>query len=291
MSEDDFLGDARIAILGLGLMGGSLALALRGRCRLLLGSDPDVQTLAAARQLDMFAELSPDPAPILPQSDLIVLAAPVNAILELIPRLPAWHPGQAVVFDLGSTKAGICQAMEALPPRFDPIGGHPMCGKETSGLANAEAGLFKQAAFSLSALPRTSSRAQRLVEQLVRAVGALPLWLEPATHDRWVAASSHLPYLLSVCLALSLPEEAIPMIGPGWRTTTRLAAGGSKMMADVLSSNRENLLHAVEVFRSHLDTLEAALKADARVSLLEILDAASAARARALDDLPARSAQ
>jgi prephenate dehydrogenase len=287
MSEDDFLGEARIAILGLGLMGGSLALALRGRCRRLLGSDPDAQTLADARQLNLFAELSPDPAQILPQSDLIVLAAPVNAILNLIPRLPVWHPGQAVVLDVGSTKQGICKAMEALPSRFDPIGGHPMCGKETSGLANAEAGLFRQATFALSTLPRTSSQAQRLVEQLVRAVGAHPLWLEPATHDRWVAASSHLPYLLAACLALSLPKEAIPMVGPGWRSTTRLAAGGSRMMADVLSSNRENLLRAVGVFRSHLDALEAALEADAVVSLLEILATASAARSMALDTLPA----
>jgi prephenate dehydrogenase len=272
-------------------MGGSLALALRGRCQLLFGSDPDPLTLAAAQQLDLFAELSLNPAEILVQADLIVLAAPVGAIMELIRQLPGWHPGSAVVIDLGSTKETICEALEELPPRFDALGGHPMCGKETSGLVNAEPALYHQAVFALSALPRTTTRARRLAEQLVHAVGARPLWLEPAVHDRWVAASSHLPYLLAVCLALSLPEEAIPMVGPGWRSTTRLAAGGSSMMADVLVSNRENLLQAIGAFRRHLDELGDTLQAGARTSLLEILEGGAAARARTMDALPSRSVE
>jgi prephenate dehydrogenase len=291
MSEDDFIGDARVAILGLGLMGGSLALALRGRCSLLLGSDPDPFTLAAARQLDLFSQLSPDPAEILPQANLIILAAPVGAILELIPQLPRWHPGSAIVLDLGSTKETICQALAALPSRFDALGGHPMCGKETYGLANAEPALYHRAVFALAALPRTSTRARRMAEQLVYVVGAHPLWLEPATHDRWVAASSHLPYLLAVCLALSLPEAATPMVGPGWRSTTRLAASRSSMMADVLSSNRDNLLQALGVFRRHLDDLETVLQADVHASLLNILVAGADARARAIDPLPSRSVE
>jgi len=289
MSDSDFLGDIRVAILGLGLMGGSLALALRGRCRLLMGSDPDAITLGAAGQLNLFDHLSLIPAEILPQADLVILAAPVGAILGLIRQLPELHPGKAVVLDLGSTKQAICQALDALPPRFDALGGHPMCGKETSGLANAEAALYHEAVFALAALPRTSSRARSLAEQLVHAIGAHPLWLEPGTHDRWVASTSHLPYLLAVCLALSLPDEAAPLVGPGWRGTTRLASSASGMMADILDSNRENLLQALGVFRQQLDNLEAMLRADTRVGLLEILKKGSAARAERLDAPLARS--
>ena len=289
MSESDFLGDIRVAILGLGLMGGSLALALRGHCRLLMGSDPDAITLGAAQQLNLFDHLSPDPAEILPQADLVILAAPVRAILGLIRQLPELHPGKAVVLDLGSTKNEICQALAALPPRFDALGGHPMCGRETSGLANAEAGLYQRAVFALAALPRTSSRARNLAEELVHAIGAHPLWLEPATHDRWVAVTSHLPYLLAICLANSLPEEAAPLVGPGGLSTTRLASSASGMMADVLDSNRVNLLQALGVFQQQLDNLEARLREDTRAGLLEMLEKGSAARADQLDDKLTRS--
>lgn len=132
--EPAFFATATVAIIGLGLMGGSLALALHGRCARLLGCDrdPDVVTLALERQVVDAA--STEPAALLPQADLVVLAVPVRASLEWLQRLPGLHPGQAVVLDLGSTKTAVLQAMEALPERFDPLGGHPMCGKEDGSL-------------------------------------------------------------------------------------------------------------------------------------------------------------
>jgi len=256
MSESDFLAGQRVAVLGLGLIGGSLALALRGHCRELLGSDPDPATLSLAVRKEVVDRVSPNAAEILPEADLVVLAAPVRAILSLIEQLPALHPGSPVLLDVGSTKVKICQALETLPERFDPIGGHPMCGKETFSLANAEAGIFRGATFALTPLRRTSERARSLAGELARFLGCHPVWLEPALHDEWAAATSHLPYLLANALSLATPLEAAPLVGPGFRSASRLASSYSPMMLDVLATNRDPLLAALQRFRAALDLLE-----------------------------------
>jgi len=204
----DVLREARVAIVGLGLIGGSLALALKGRCALLLGADPDPRTRALALEQGVVDVVSPDAAAILPQADVVILAAPVRTILQLLDDLPKWHPGHAVVLDVGSTKAEITARMAALPDRFDPIGGHPMAGKEKGGLCHAEATLFRGAVFALTPLERTSAHARALALALVAAVGAFPLWLTPEAHDQYAAAVSHAPYLLSLALTLATTEEA-----------------------------------------------------------------------------------
>jgi prephenate dehydrogenase len=250
-----------VAILGLGLMGGSLALKLHGQCRSLMGCDPDPATLALARQLNLADRVSDQPGDILPQADLVILAAPVGAILSLLDELPCLHPGFAAVLDFGSTKTHIVQRMQALPERFDPLGGHPMCGKERGGLANADPDLFQSAPFALTPLGRTSPRLRLLAEQLVSLVGAQPLWLEAETHDRWVAATSHVPYLVANALAAATPLEARPMVGPGLRSTTRLAPSGWSMMRDILVTNRENILVGLQSFREQIEELENLLAA------------------------------
>ncbi len=274
---------SRVAIVGLGLMGGSLALRLRGRCRELLAADPDQVTRQLARQLGVLDHVAADAAEILPQADLVVLAAPVRAILDLIYRLPSMLPvsptGQRItVIDLGSTKTEICQAYEGLPTHFDPLGGHPMCGKERSGLEHADGDLYQGAVFNLTALERTSPAARGMAMQLVEALGAFPLWLDAHTHDRWAAATSHLPYLLSVALALATPSEAAPLVGPGFRSTSRLASSSPGMMSDILYTNRDNTLLAFDRFRTQLDALEAALRDMDEAAMTSSLNQAVEAR-------------
>ena len=265
------ISKARVAILGMGLMGGSLALALRGHVRELRAADPDLAALELARQLGVVHHVSVDPSEVLPGSDIVILAAPVHAILELIRLLPDLHPGSPVVLDLGSTKSQVCRAMEALPERFDPIGGHPMCGKETSGLRSAEADIFKGATFALSALGRTSQRARDMAEQIARVIDAVPLWIEPEVHDRWVAATSHVPYLLANALSFATPIEATQLVGPGFRSTSRLAASFAPMMLDVLASNQENIHQALRRFRVELDIIESTLAQKDYALLEEVL--------------------
>jgi prephenate dehydrogenase len=270
------LSEAKIAILGLGLMGGSLAMALQGKCTLLVGADPQARAVAQATERKIVDQAASDPREILPEANVVILAAPVRAILQLLDQLPDLHPGEAVVLDLGSTKSHITQAMRALPERFDPMGGHPMCGKEKSSLEHAEKSLYQDAAFALTPLERTSQRAHSLVLQIVQAIGAHPLWLEPAEHDRWVAATSHMPFLLASALVAATPAEAASLIGPGYLSVTRLADSSNQMMMDILATNRVNILTALNRFQEKVQELSDLLAGKDDERLAQILSSVSA---------------
>ena len=273
MSEDGFtLRDAKVAILGLGLMGGSLALALKGQCAALLGIDPDPAALSLALRQNIVDQADSDPASLLPQADLVILAAPVPVILTLLQKLPEYTSNSCIVLDLGSTKRAIVEQMENLPKHFDPLGGHPICGKEKLTLANAERTLYYGAPFILTPLTRTTPRALSAAQQIIVTVGAKAITLDAAKHDRILAATSHLPFLLSSALALATPEECAPLVGPGFRSTSRLAGTPSSMMMGVMQTNRENILAAIHRLRAQLDTLEIQLSASEFDNLETTLD-------------------
>jgi prephenate dehydrogenase len=261
--EDGFrLQDSRIAIVGLGLMGGSLALALKGGCAALYGIDSDQATVELALSKKVVDQADRDPATLLPQADLVILAIPVPVILEFLQKLPSLLQKPCIVLDLGSTKREILEAMADLPDAFDPVGGHPICGKENLGLENADAGLFQGAPFVLTALERTSKRARSAVAQIVSVVGAHLIEMPAEDHDRILASTSHLPFLLSSALALSTPREFLPLVGTGFKSTSRLAGTPSHMTMGILQSNRENILNAILAFRNALDQIESALQAE-----------------------------
>ena len=260
MSEPAFnLASSNIAIVGLGLMGGSLALGLRGKCATLYGIDPDRATieLALSQQIVDYADC--DPAKLLPEADLIILSAPVPAILTLLEQLPSYTPNSCIVMDLGSTKKLIVEAMSRLPERFDPVGGHPICGKEKLSIANAERTLYYAAPFLLTPLERTTARALSAAHQIIEALGAKPRILDAEEHDHILASTSHLPFLISSALALATDENLSPFVGPGFRSTSRLAGTSSSMMLGVLQSNRENVVYALHRMQAQLAGIESAL--------------------------------
>lgn len=268
--------DAKIAIVGLGLMGGSLALALRGKCAALYGVDAHPATLKLALDKKMVDEANSDPSKLLPQADLVVLATPIPAILDFIEKLPSLIHASCIVLDLGSTKSEIVAAMNTLPERFEALGGHPICGKENGSLENADGNLYQNAPFVLTALSRTTPRARAAGEQIANAVGAKSVWMEPSTHDRILAFSSHLPFLMASMLILTAPDEILAVIGPGFRSAARLAGTPSSMMLGVLQTNRKNVLDALHDFQTQLSSIESALSSHDDPSLASILDTARA---------------
>jgi prephenate dehydrogenase len=266
------LENAKIAIVGLGLMGGSLALALKGKCAALYAVDSHPATLELALAKRVVDEADSDLARLLPRADLVILATPVPAILDFIRRLPAVTPNPCIVLDLGSTKTDILEAMQSLPERFDPIGGHPICGKEKLGWEHAEADLYRGAPFVVTTLKRTTPRAKSAVKQLISTIGARLIEMAAEDHDRALASTSHLPFLLSSALALATPPEFASFIGTGFKSTSRLAGTPAYMTMGILQSNRANILAALQTFRNSLDQIEVALQSENYSQLERILN-------------------
>ena len=250
-------------------------MALKGKCRSILGIDPDAEAISLALSREIVDEAAQFAGNQIADADLIILAAPVKANLAILREIHDLHPGKAIVLDLGSTKSVITAEMARLPAQFDPIGGHPMCGKEHGGLLNADPRIFIQAPFALTPLQRSSANARMAAETLVRMLGSQPLWLDPETHDRWVACTSHLPFLIASALAASTPPESSPMIGPGFRSTARLAPSPWSVMGDILETNRENILRSVQDFSRQLNQLERYLQDGDFHQLREQIETAS----------------
>lgn len=285
--EDSFsLEHSTVGIIGLGLMGGSLAMALNGKCARLIGFDTHPPTLELAlskRIIDHAQAFPPLPAGdgLGVRADILILAAPVPAIINHLHQLQStnYQPALSVaegsplaILDLGSTKRDITQAMSTLPASFDPLGGHPICGREKLGLENADPNLYRDAPFVLTPLERTSQRAIRLAKQLISAIGAHPIEMTAEEHDRILATTSHLPFLIASALARSTPQEFTPLIGPGFRSTSRLAGTPSRMMMGILQSNRDNVLNAIQSFCNSLAEFESALQDENYSQLEEFLN-------------------
>jgi len=246
--EDGFsfaLRDSTVGIFGLGLMGGSLAMRLKGHCARLIGFDSHLPTLQLALSkniIDHADALSPSPhrrgargeGGLGVRVDLLIIATPVSTIIDIIQQLPFLIPNPCILMDLGSTKTDILQSMNDLPARFDVIGGHPICGKEKLGLENADTDLYQNAPFVITPLARTTSNARSAAKQIISAIGANLIEMTAEEHDRILASTSHLPFLVASTLSRSTPRDFAPLIGPGFRSTSRLAGTPSHMMMGIL---------------------------------------------------------
>ena len=288
MDEDGFrLSEARVAIVGLGLMGASLAMALRDHCAEIIGVSRSPETLNFALEHHIVNRVTDFDSAL--DCDLLVLAAPVRTIIQQLHEIgnspfavrSSWP---TVVVDLGSTKTEIVQAMQALASRFDPIGGHPMCGKEVAGIRSAEAGLYRDKIFVLTPLERTSVGAQALVNEMIKIIGSMPLVLSPEQQDTLVAATSHLPYLAACALmrmALAKKDDQLwSVAASGFRDSSRLAASDLTMMMDILLTNRTAILQSLKDYRAELDGLVSLLESGDEDGLRAALEPAQQKRAQ-----------
>lgn len=259
----------RVAILGLGLMGASLALALRaaGGARELAGYDVAPGVAEQARTRGLVDRAHASAAEAVAGADLVVLAAPVLAMRDLLAAI-APHLGPAtLVTDLGSTKAEVVAwAADRLPAPEHFIGGHPMTGRERSGLAAADATLYDGCVWCLTPSLHTAPDAQARVAALVTALGARPLIVDPAQHDAAVAAISHLPLLAATALMLTATQDpawelARQLAAGGFRDTTRVASGDPRMARDICLTNTQPLLAVLDAYLARLHTLRDQLAA------------------------------
>ncbi|HEY8811156.1 MAG TPA: prephenate dehydrogenase/arogenate dehydrogenase family protein [Candidatus Dormibacteraeota bacterium] len=260
----------RLGVVGLGLMGASFAEALRSaRPGIeIVGIDSDPATLATALERGIIRE------PGIEASDVVMLAVPPLAIRDLLPNLPR----HALVTDMASTKARIM--VWAAESGVDFVGGHPMCGRELSGIGAADPELFRGAPWVLT---RIDSR----VEDLVRAVGSHPVVMDPERHDRLVAAISHSAFVLSAAYALAVSAsrewpEMSGLAASGFRDMTRLAAGSPEMYAGIAATNADNIVEWLRLIEKQVAKLRRHIEAgDPR--LAELFEEAREKRERWLD--------
>ncbi|HMQ33419.1 MAG TPA: prephenate dehydrogenase/arogenate dehydrogenase family protein [Chloroflexaceae bacterium] len=245
----------RITIVGLGLIGTSLGMALRSADPKesplgpieVVGWDRDQRAvkeargrLAIDREARTLAEAARD-------AQLVVVATPVQAMREIFGQLASLLPAGSVITDVASTKAEVeGWAAAALPTGISYVGGHPMAGKEQAGAAAADPDLFKGAIYCLTVGRGVAQGAVEAVEAMVRAVGAKPYYIDPEEHDAYVAAVSHLPMLLSVGLVEITGrspawKELAPLAASGFRDVSRLASGDPEMHRDIILTNRAGL--------------------------------------------------
>jgi len=281
----------RIALLGTGLIGGSLGLAWKDRrpgCTVVGHDRPAVLDTAEAR--GAIDEKAADPVTAVQDADLVVLATPIGTSLRLLDTIADALPPDAIVTDVGSVKQPILdQAREVLPDGPQFVGGHPMAGAEHSGIEHADPLLFENAVYALclpegvdeSALDGPLSS----VVDYVEATGARPLLLDAARHDRLVATVSHLPQLLAVSLVNTTANTdgddeslALELAGGGFRDMTRIASSPFDMWRDILVGNERAIHDAIGRFRRTLRRLRNRLLEDDLEALEAAFEAARTAR-------------
>ncbi len=278
--------EGKVAVVGLGVIGGSLGMALSAAGYEVIGIDRDAETLRVALETQAAREVTSDLAGAA-GADVVFLALPVAAIPEAALRLRDVLAPGTVVTDVGSTKAGLVAVLEEIfSGRCPFVGGHPMAGSELAGIKGADPYLFENAIYVLTPTPRTDARALATVEEIVRATGARPLHLSPEEHDVIVAATSHLPHLLAVALMLYAGEvasrhpETMLLAAGGFRDVTRVAASPAELWRDIYAHNRERILEACRSFRALLARLEGILAREDFPELARLMAEAAAARAQ-----------
>jgi len=267
-------------------MGGSLAGALRGQCRAVVGVARRAETIETALARGLVDRGTTDLADGVREADVVIMATPVRVILRLLAEIGPLLPAGCLLMDLGSTKAHIVAAMARLPDHIQPLGGHPMCGKEVSGIEAADPTIYHGCTFILTPLPRTSEAALALGHALAEAAGACPLVLEPERQDYLVATVSHLPYLLACALvgtadATTSADTAMwEIVAGGFRDTSRVAGSDVTMMVDILLTNRGEVLKALETYQAQLGDLARLVEAGDEEELRIVLSAIREERLR-----------
>lgn len=276
----------RLSIVGLGLLGGSVAKAARAAslAQEIVGVGRNPKSLEPALRERAVDRITTDLAEGVRGADMIVLATPVATLERQLPAVWEAASSHALLTDVGSTKAGIVRAAEALgasrPLGF--VGSHPMAGSNLSGFSVARADLFSGATVILTPTDRTPSEPIKRVTEFWEAMGGRVIVMDPATHDRAVAAISHLPHLVVdalVAAVVDMDPRFLDVAARGFKDTTRIAASDPAVWREIFQQNREALAEAIAAFRGALGRLEGILAAGDDAAIESALEAIRKTRA------------
>jgi prephenate dehydrogenase len=282
----------RVTIIGVGLIGGSLALAIKaqGMAREVWGVERDLGVLKKAQSLRVIDRGETNLSLSVPDSDLVVIATPVGQALKVaIEVLPLMKAG-CILTDVGSVKRDLVEGLAGkVPDDRHFVGGHPIAGTERSGVEAAFAALFEGANCILTPTPEASAYATEKLKKLWEGIGSKVIFMEPGHHDEVFAAVSHLPHMVAYSLVKTVADidggqgELFLFTGGGFRDFTRIASSHPEMWRDICLFNQDQILKALAHYRSSLEVLEQAIKARNGEQLYQFFLSAKEARDNGLN--------
>jgi prephenate dehydrogenase len=270
----------QLSILGIGLLGGSLGLAVKSLikdCRV-VGYAHRSETLHAALDLHAVDQAYDDLAKAVQGADLVVICTPVGMLAENLSQIAPTLSRDAIVTDVGSTKTTVVRSAERLHPAMRFVGSHPMAGSEKRGVQFAQADLFHGAVCITTPTEKTDREALEQVEAFWRLLGMRLKRLSPEEHDRLICDVSHLPHAVAAAMVSVQRDEALDLAGKGFLDATRIAGGDGGLWRDILLDNRENLIGSIDRLKGKLDELRVLLSPEKTDRLRAWLDQAATRR-------------
>jgi prephenate dehydrogenase len=263
-----------LAIVGVGLMGGSIALAARARrvAQHIIGVGPHPESLERARQGGILNEWFAELAPAARQAQAMVFCTPVDHLVEQVVTASTECQPDTLLTDVGSTKAVIVRRLhECLPPAIRFVGSHPLAGSEKRGFEHADAGLLEGRVVVITPTAQSDPGAVQRTAAFWQALGGRVIEMSPEDHDRALALTSHLPHMVAAVLAGVLPATHGHLTAGGFRDTTRVASGDPAVWTGIFLHNREAILQALASFEDGLGRFRAALQAGDRAAIDALL--------------------
>jgi len=248
-----------VAIVGVGLIGGSIGLALRARglSRKVIGIGRRKESLERALVAGCVTEATTSIAEGVRAAQLVVVCTPVELIAQQVAEVAAYCPADCLITDAGSTKSTVIAGVAATVPF---VGSHPIAGSEKNGPEAARADLFEGRVVVVTPTAASDASAVSAIESFWQALGARVVKMPPDDHDAALALTSHVPHLVSAALAAATPEDVLPLTGAGWQDTTRVAAGDTELWRQIFLANRAHTLKALDDFGTVLERFRAALQ-------------------------------
>lgn len=264
-----------LALVGVGLLGGSIALAARqrGLVKRVIGIGRSTARLAAAREARMIDDIR-TLSDSLTDADLVVVCTPVDRIAEDVQKVAAAARPDVVITDVGSIKTAIVEAVDRTPAADRFVASHPLAGSEQRGWEAAQPGLFEDRMCVLTPTSATDPERLARVEAFWKSLGMRTSLLSPEEHDRVLAVTSHLPHAVAAALARLLTEPNRPFAATGFRDTTRIAAGDPTLWEPIFRLNRQPLLDAISRMQAELQELETALQTCDGARIMQWLETA-----------------
>lgn len=260
----------KVVIIGVGLIGGSIGLGIKKRklAQEVIGLSRHKETINSAiarRAIDKgFLDIKA-----VGSADLVILATPVNSIIQIGAKIASLIKPGTLVTDTGSTKRLVVKALENILPNF--VGAHPLAGSEKQGVVNADANLFHDSLCMLTPTKRTPEANLGKIKKFWEALGAKVVYLSPAKHDKYISYVSHLPHIVAFSLIHSVPPGNLYLASGGLKDTTRIAASAEALWKDIIITNSENILDALQAFGESLSRIKSAIRKRDLKALARIL--------------------